>query len=150
MYFPYFVIISPWKKSVALHIKKLESSWRMLCSKFGWNWPRGSGEGDFYNFVNVFYLFGNYPPLEKDGALHLNKYESPSPKDALCQVWLKLVWWFWRRRWKCEKFSTMTTDKTNWSEKLTWAFGSGELKRRNLEFNFEILSIKSDLSMLYM
>ena len=24
--------------------------------------------------------------------------ESPSPKDALCQVWLKLAQWFWRRR----------------------------------------------------
>ena len=38
------------------------------------------------NFVNVFSLFLNYPPLEKGGALHLNKLESPSPKDALCQV----------------------------------------------------------------
>ena len=24
-------------------------------------------------------------------ALHLNKLESPSPKNALCQVWLKLA-----------------------------------------------------------
>ena len=31
-------------------------------------------------------------------VLHLNKLESPSPKDALCQVWLKLAKWFWRRR----------------------------------------------------
>ena len=38
----------------------------------------------------------NYLPLEKGGALHLNKFESLSPKDGLCQVWLK--WWFWRRR----------------------------------------------------
>ena len=30
-------------------------------------------------------------------VLHLNKLESPSPKDALCQVWLKLAKWFWRR-----------------------------------------------------
>ena len=28
----------------------------------------------------------------------LNKIESHSPKDALCQVWLILVQWFWRRR----------------------------------------------------
>ena len=29
----------------------------------------------------------------------LNKaHESPSPKNALCQVWLKLAQWFWRRR----------------------------------------------------
>ena len=46
----------------------------------------------------VFSLFHNYLPLEKGGALHLNKFESPPPKDALCQVWLKLTQWFWRRR----------------------------------------------------
>ena len=27
----------------------------------------------------------------------LKKLQSPSPKDALCQVWLKLAQWFWRR-----------------------------------------------------
>ena len=31
-------------------------------------------------------------------VLHLIKFESPSPKDALCQVWLKLAQWFWIRR----------------------------------------------------
>ena len=30
----------------------------------------------------------------------------PSSKDVLCQVWLKLVQWVWRRPWKCEKFTT--------------------------------------------
>ena len=105
----------------------------MLCAKFGWNWPSSSGGEDFFNFVNVFSLFRNYLPLEKGRALHLNKLEFPLPKDALCQVWLKLAQWFWRRRWKCEKFTTTTTTTTTttdkfWSEKLTWAFGSGELK----------------------
>ena len=52
----------------------------------------------FFNFVNVFSLFLNYLPLEKGGALHLNKVEYPSPKDAMCQIWLKLAQWFWRRR----------------------------------------------------
>ena len=57
-------------------------------------------------------------------------------KDALCQVWLKLTQWFWRRRWKCEKFMpitgrprrTMTTDnrqimirKAHLSLLLRWA-----------------------------
>jgi hypothetical protein len=36
--------------------------------------------------------------LEKGYPLHLNKLESPSPKNDLCQVWLKLAQWFWRRR----------------------------------------------------
>ena len=57
-----------------------------------------TGEEDFFNFVNVFSLFRYYLPLEKGGTHHLNKLESPSPKDALCQVWLKLAQWFWRRR----------------------------------------------------
>ena len=32
-------------------------------------------------------------PIGRCGALHLNRHESPSPKDELCQVWLKLAWW---------------------------------------------------------
>ena len=31
-------------------------------------------------------------------VLLLNKLESPSSKDTLSQVWLKLAQWFWRRR----------------------------------------------------
>ena len=48
----------------------------------------------FLILVHVFLLFHNYLALEKGKALHLNKLESPSPKDALCQVWLKLTQWF--------------------------------------------------------
>ena len=69
----------------------------MLCV-FGWYWPSGSGDEDFKHFVNVFSLFCNYLPLEKSWALQLNKRESSSPKEALCQVWLKLDRWIWRRR----------------------------------------------------
>ena len=62
------------------------------------------------NFINVFSLFHNYLPLEMGRALHLNNFESPSPKNALWQVWLKLVQCFLRRTWKSEKFTTTTTD----------------------------------------
>ena len=31
-------------------------------------------------------------------TLHMNKLESPPLKDVLCQVWLKLAQWPWRRR----------------------------------------------------
>ena len=34
--------------------------------------------------VNAFSQFSNFLPLKKGGALHLNKIEAPSPKDALC------------------------------------------------------------------
>ena len=112
MHFRYFVIISPWKRSGPFIWTKLNPLYpRMLCAKFGWNWPIGSGEEGFLSFVNLFSLFLNYLPLEKGGALHLEKLESPSPKDALCQVWLKLAQWFWRRSWKSEKFTDGRTDR---------------------------------------
>ena len=71
---------------------------RMHCAKFGWNWPSGSGEVKYFNFINVFSLVRNYLPLEEGGAFYLNKVESASPMDALCQVWFKLALWLWRRR----------------------------------------------------
>ena len=98
MYFRYVLIISLWKRTgpfIWTNLNPLHP--RTLCAKFGWNWPSGSGEEDFFNFVNEFSLFRDYLPLEKDGALHLNKLDYPSPKDALCQVWLKLAQRFLRR-----------------------------------------------------
>jgi hypothetical protein len=47
---------------------------------------------------SVFSLFCYYLPLERGNPLHLHKLKSPPPKDDLCQVWLKLAQWFWRRR----------------------------------------------------
>ena len=80
----------PLEKSGALHLNKLESLFpRMLCAKFGWNWPSGSREEDFLISSMFFYAIlyiCNYLPLEKSGALYLNKLEFPLPKDALCQV----------------------------------------------------------------
>ena len=37
-------------------------------------------------------------PLEKGWGHSLNKLDFSSPKNALCQVWLKLALWFLRRR----------------------------------------------------
>ena len=49
------------------------------------------GRGTFLNLGNVISLFRNYLPLETGVTLHLNKLESPFPKDALCQDCLKLA-----------------------------------------------------------
>ena len=92
MYFRYFVIISPSKRAGPFLWTNLNSLHpRMFCANFGWYWLNGSGEEDFLNFFKVFSLFRNYLPLKKSGALPLKKLESISPKDALCQVWLKLA-----------------------------------------------------------
>ena len=69
---------------MVLHLNKIEShstkaALCQVCFKSAqWFWRRR-----FFNFVNVFSLFCNYLPLKKGGTLHLNKVESPSPKDAL-------------------------------------------------------------------
>ena len=49
--------------------------------------------------------FRNYFPLKKDPALHLNKLEFSSSKNALCQVRFKLALMFWRRRFFVNVFS---------------------------------------------
>ena len=83
---------------MVLHLNKFESLspkdalFQLWLKMAQWFWKR------FLSFINVFTLFRNYLPLEKGGALDLNKPESPSPKNALCQVWLKLAQWFWKRR----------------------------------------------------
>ena len=42
-------------------------------------------------------LMGFLVVKSRIGYLYVNKHESPSPKDALCQAWLKWALWFWRR-----------------------------------------------------
>ena len=53
----------------------LHQTWLKLAK---WFWRRM-----ILNFVNVFSPFHNCPPLEKGGALFLNKLESSSPKNAV-------------------------------------------------------------------
>ena len=62
---------------------------RMVFAKFGWNWLSLPIEGDF----KMLLYFRNYLPCRK--IIWFSLLE-----DALCQVWLKLARWFWRR---CKK-----------------------------------------------
>ena len=99
MYFCSFVIISPSKKAgpfIWMTLNPLHP--RMPCAKLLWNWPSGSWEEDFHIWLMYFHYYIIISPWKRGGGLHLNKFESPSPKDALCQVWLKLAQWFLRRR----------------------------------------------------
>ena len=74
---------------------------RMLCAKFGWNCPSGSGEEDFC------LLFHYSLPLEKSLTFYLKKLEFPSPNDTVCKVWVKLAQWFMR---KAESVKSLETD----------------------------------------
>ena len=74
------------------NVLKLETSWQVWLKFVQWFWRRR-----FFIFFNVL-LFHSNLPFEKRMTLHLNKLKFFSPKNALCQVWLKLDQWFWRRR----------------------------------------------------
>ena len=121
------------EKGMAPHLNKFESSspkdalcqvWLKLAQLF---WRRR-----FLIFVNVFLLFCNYIPLKKDVVLHLNKQESPSPKDALIQVCMVesglMVLKRKMKMWKVDNNDEDNGRQTNCDQKkLTWTFGSGEL-----------------------
>ena len=87
LFFLLLVIISRLRKSVALHLNKLESiSPKNVFAKIDWNSACSSWEEDFFKVVNVlifkFLLF-----LEKSVALYLKKkIECPSFNDALWSV----------------------------------------------------------------
>ena len=51
--------------------------------------PSGFEEEDFFKCVTDIFSKIVIFPFERDGALHLNKLESPSPNDILGEVWVK-------------------------------------------------------------
>ena len=107
MYFRYFLIISPWIRAWPFISSSPKDALCQVWLKLALWFLRRR----VLKFINVFSLFRYYLPLENGGALYLNKLESSLPKDALCQVWLKLAQWFLRRRGKCEKFRDRRTHR---------------------------------------
>jgi hypothetical protein len=53
----------------------------MICSKFDWNWPVGSGEEFFFN-INTWIWFSLLLPLPTPGDHDLDKLESTLYKKA--------------------------------------------------------------------
>ena len=125
-HFYIFVIIFPLKRIWSFILTNLNPlHLRIICSKFDWIWPAGSGEEDFKNL-----LFRDYLPFEKGYPFRLNKLESPLPKDDLCQVWLKLAQRFWRRSRKCKSLHTdrQTDSKTDGRRATKKAHSSFQLR----------------------
>ena len=114
------------EKGVALHLKKLESP---LCKNA--KIVPSLVEVDFLNFSMYFYYFTIIPPWEGRGTSFEQTW-CPLPNDALCQVCLKLVRWFWRRRWNVKNLRTDGQTDDRRSKKLTRVFNSCELKMGRL------------------
>jgi hypothetical protein len=136
-YFCIFVIISPLKRTWTLICTILHFLYlRIICIKFNWNLPGGSGEEYYLKFSVNFYSFALISPWGR-GLSFICTILNALCLRMMCQVWLKLAKRFWRRSWKCKSLTDRhqtdgqtarrTTEKRR-SEKLTWAFSSGELK----------------------
>ena len=91
----YFFRSLPFGKGMAFHFLITKGCFVLSLVKF----DKVVLEKKIFKFIDVFLLFRNYRylPFGKVMALHLHKLESPSHKDALCQVWMILVKWL---RWR--------------------------------------------------
>ena len=86
MYFHYFVIISPWKKVgtfICINLNSLYS--RMLCAKFGSNWPSGSGEEDFLILSMYFRYFVIISPWKRAGPVIWTNLNPLHPRMLLAK-----------------------------------------------------------------
>ena len=105
--FLHFCDYLPFEEGQALSLNQLDTpspkddKYQVWMKLDQWFWRRR-----FLNIFSVFLHFRYYLPLEMTDGHHLNKSESPSPKDDLCQVWLKLAQWFRRRSRKCKSLQT--------------------------------------------
>ena len=135
MYFRYFVINSPWKRSgpvIWTNLNPLHP--RMLFAKFDWNWPSGSGEEDYLILSMCFRYFVIISPWKRAGPFIWTNFNPLHPKMLCAKFWSS------GSGEEDENVKSLQTDghtdgqtdrqttDDRWSEKLTWAFSSGELK----------------------
>ena len=99
----------------------------MLCVKFGWNWSSWSGVKFFKNFIKELSQFHYHLPLERER--NLNPIQGGMLCASLVEIGPVVL----------EKI-LQTNDRQ--LGKPTWAFSSGELKTKTIEFssNFQILN----------
>ena len=127
-----------WKNSNSLHP-------RIFCAKFGWNWLSGTEKNGFLNFVDLFFISKLSPFRNRTGPFIWTNLNPLHPK-MLC---VKFSWnwlsgsWEEVENWKSLQTDGQTDGRTDGqtdrqtdrqmtdgrqSEKLTWAFSSGDLK----------------------
>ena len=97
MFFCYFIVISPWKRKGP----SFEQTWVLIIQKcFVPSLVEISLvvlEKMIFKFRQCNFTISELSSLGKGRGTSFKKLESPPPKDALCQVWLKLAQWFLKR-----------------------------------------------------
>ena len=127
-------IVSPWKRAGSFIWTNLNPLYpRMIYAEFGWIMPSGSGEEGFLsmyfgNFVIISpwkkawpFIWTNLNPLHQRmlcAKIGLNLSSGSGEEDKNVKS---------LRQQRRRRQQRRTMDKF-WSEKLSWALGSGELK----------------------
>ena len=126
MYFGYFAVISPSKRAGSFIWANLNS---LTKGCFVPSLVEIGAELSGEEFIKKFSMYFRYFVIicRREGP-SFEQIKLPLPKFVLCHVWLKLAEWFWRRRCKCEKFTTTKTDnkqisvrKAHLGLRLRWA-----------------------------
>lgn len=106
-------------------------------------YPGGHDIALWYFFLSIKFSLFSYLPLNRVWSLFRTNLNSHGPR-VLCAKLVKIDW-FCRGRWKCKQFTTTTTTWRLWQTtntfllvKLTWDFGSAELKLHNLRYLFSL------------
>ena len=107
----------------------------MLCAKFGSKWRSGSEE-DFKIFFQLNFTIlllsplgeGRRPSFEQTWIPYTQWYFVPSLFEIGPEVLEKKF-----KMWKVYRRTERQKDRTDrWSEKLTWAYISGEQKKKSI------------------
>jgi hypothetical protein len=137
-HFYIFVIISPLKRTRPFIWTNLNClNPRIIYTKFDWIWPAGSGEEDFCLCICTLLLLSAF------GEGWSPSFETPSPKNDLCQVWLKLAQWFWRRRRKCKNLQTDA--RTDRKPAIRIAHLSFQLRWAKIQFIYSVYFLKTSV-----
>ena len=121
MYFHYYLIISPWKRTWPFIWRNLNPLYtRMLCAKIGWNWPSGSGKEDFF-FISSMYFpyFVNISPWKKKWPFIWTNFNLLHPR-MLCLVEIGMVVLEKMKMWKVSDNNNNDDDdgqQTNFDQK---------------------------------
>ena len=131
MCFYYFSKISPWGRTFPLIWTNLNPHQpRMLCAKFNWYWSCGSREKNIKKLLMCFCYFAIIVSPMGRAWLFIGTTWIPLYPKVLCAKKKIKKWKVYRQTdWQMDGQIDRQTKEDRWSEKLTWAFSSGELKK---------------------
>ena len=125
IYFHHFIIISPWKRAwlfIRAHLNSLYQ--RILCAKFGLNWPRVLEKKIFKMLTRMYLCYFNIisnSPWKRAWPFIWRNLNPLYPRMLCAKFVLKLAHCFWRCGWTYIKFTDRWKDIFNFVN-IFWLF----------------------------